>query len=269
MAGLRRFGTAGLRTPRGARAPTTDGRAPGTCPQAGSRPGPPLRPPPPAAARPLGALRHGAGGASADGPHGQGRRRNGGRGVRAGRRRFSPQAVPSARAVGAAGRGVGPPPDVTGTAVRFVDVYVLRDAPADPAVLVLRRARAGRSPGTWEAVHGAIEIGETAVQAALRELREEPGLAPARVYNASRVEAFSRHAQDQAAFIPLLLALLAPRAAVRVSAEHDAFEWLAPAAALARVTWARMRRALEGSLRLFGQGGGNLGGVLDGVFRGL
>jgi len=156
---------------------------------------------------------------------------------------------------------------VTGTAVRFVDVYVLRDAPADPAVLVLRRARAGRSPGTWEAVHGTIESGETAVQAALRELREETGLAPARLYNASRVEAFYRHAQDEVALIPVFVALVAADAAVRVSAEHDAFEWLAPAAALARVTWPRMRRALEDSLALFGKGGGNWGGLLDDVLR--
>jgi 8-oxo-dGTP pyrophosphatase MutT (NUDIX family) len=156
---------------------------------------------------------------------------------------------------------------VTGTAVRFVDVYVLRDTPDDPAILLLRRAAAGRSPGTWEAVHGAIEAGETPVQAALRELREETGLAPARLYNASRVESFYRHIQDEIALIPVFVALVAADRAVRVSAEHDEFEWLAPAAALSRVTWPRMRRALEDALALFGKGGGNRGGLLDDVLR--
>jgi 8-oxo-dGTP pyrophosphatase MutT (NUDIX family) len=157
---------------------------------------------------------------------------------------------------------------VTGTAVRFVDVYVLRDAPADPRVLVLRRAPSGgRSPATWEAVHGAIEPGETAVQAALRELTEETGLAPARFYNASRVEAFYRHVQDEVCLIPVFVAVVAADAAVRVSAEHDAFEWLAPEAAAARVAWPRMRRALEDALALFGKGGGNRGGLLDDVLR--
>jgi dATP pyrophosphohydrolase len=156
---------------------------------------------------------------------------------------------------------------VTGTAVRFVDVYVLRGTPADPAILVLRRSNAGRSPGTWEAVHGAIETGETAVQAALRELVEETGLAPERLYNASRVEAFYRHAQDEVALIPVFVALVARDAAVRVSMEHDAFEWLPPDAALARVTWPRMRRALEDTLALFGKGGGHWGGLLDDVLR--
>ena len=157
---------------------------------------------------------------------------------------------------------------MTGTAVRFVDVYVLRDGPGEPAVLVLRRAPSGgRSPGTWEAVHGAIEAGETAVQAALRELREETGLEPARLYNASRVDAFYRHAQDEVALIPVFVAVVARDAAVRVSAEHDAFEWLAPAAALERVTWPRMRRALEDACALLGKGGGKWGGLLDDVLR--
>lgn len=156
---------------------------------------------------------------------------------------------------------------MTGTAVRFVDVYVLRDAPADPDILVLRRAAAGRSPGTWEAVHGAIEAGETAVQAALRELREETGLTPERFYNASRVEAFYRHGADEVALIPVFVALVARDAAVRVSAEHDAFEWLTPAAAAERVTWPRMRRALQDALALFGKGGGKRGGLLDDVLR--
>ena len=156
---------------------------------------------------------------------------------------------------------------MSGTAVRFVDVYVLRDGPADPAVLVLRRSPAGRSPGSWEAVHGAIESGETAVQAALRELREETGLAPERFYNASRVDAFYRHAQDEVALIPVFVAVVAAGAVVRVSAEHDAFEWLAPDDALARVTWPRMQRALGDTLALFGKGGGNRGGLLDDVLR--
>lgn len=157
---------------------------------------------------------------------------------------------------------------MTGTAVRFVDVYVLRDAPPDLTVLVLRRAPAGgRSPGTWEAVHGAIEAGETAVQAALRELREETGLTPERLYNASRVEAFYRHTQDEVALIPVFVAFVAADAAVRVSVEHDAFDWLAPADAAERVAWPRMRRALRDALALFRKGGGKWGGLLDDVLR--
>src|SRR5437762_14258642 len=44
---------------------------------------------------------------------------------------------------------------------------------SDLEVLVLRRGPDGRSPGSWETVHGTVDPGETPVAAALRELQEE------------------------------------------------------------------------------------------------
>ena len=55
--------------------------------------------------------------------------------------------------------------------VAYIDLLVLRGASETLEVLCLRRGPKGRSPGSWEAVHGHIEDGETAVQAVLRELK--------------------------------------------------------------------------------------------------
>ncbi|MDP3909248.1 MAG: NUDIX domain-containing protein [Gemmatimonadales bacterium] len=131
-------------------------------------------------------------------------------------------------------------------------------------VLVLRRGTRGRCPGSWETVHGTIEPGETPVQASLRELREETGLVPERLYNASRTEAFYRHRTDDVALIPVFAAFVARGAAVTLSAEHDRAEWLAPDAAAQRFAWPRERRALEDILSIVG---GGEGGLLDDVLR--
>lgn len=128
--------------------------------------------------------------------------------------------------------------------VAFVDVYVLRMGPVGLEVLVLRRSQAGRCPGSWEVVHGSIEAGETPGAAALREMREETGLSPARLYNLSRVESFYRHRTDEIGFIPVFAALV-EAAEVRLSTEHEAAEWLSLAAAAGRLAWPRERRALE------------------------
>ncbi len=153
---------------------------------------------------------------------------------------------------------------MTEVAVAFVDAYVLRACGAGLEVLVLRRGPSGRSPGSWETVHGHIEPGETPVQAALREVREETGLEPARLYNLSRVEAFYRHRTDEIALIPVFAGVVDGAAPARHSSEHDRAEWLAPAAAAARFSWPRERRALEDVLSILGSGDA---GLLEDVLR--
>ncbi len=147
--------------------------------------------------------------------------------------------------------------------VTFVDVYPLRRAGLTLEVLALRRAPGGRCNGAWEVVHGSIEEGETPLQAALRELGEETGLAPERLYNLSRVETFYRHRVDEVAFIPVFAAFV-QNAAVRLSSEHEAFEWLSFPAARERLAWPRERRALEDIEVLLGRGNA---GELEDVLR--
>lgn len=152
------------------------------------------------------------------------------------------------------------------TAIRvcFVDTFVLRRGGVEWEVLVLRRSARGRNPGSWETVHGTIEPGETPVQASLRELREETGLAPERFYNLSRIEGFYQHRTDELAIIPAFAALVAADALPRLSDEHDACVWLPPDEAARRFAWPRERRALDDVLSIVGVEGG---GLLDDVLR--
>ena len=108
-----------------------------------------------------------------------------------------------------------------------------------------RPHRAGRAPG----------------EAAQRELREETGLAPLRLYNLSRVELFYQHRQDEVALVPVFVAFVAPEAEVALSGEHDRSEWLPVAEAVHRLAWPRERRALEDAVTLLG--GGSAGPVED------
>ena len=146
----------------------------------------------------------------------------------------------------------------------FVDTYALRGAGDRLEVLALRRGARDRNPGSWETIHGTIEPGETPVQASLRELREETGLAPEKFYNLSRTEAFYQHRTDELALIPVFAAFVAPGATVQLSPEHDRAEWLNARDAAGRFAWPRERRAMEDILSIVG--GGNAG-LLEDVLR--
>lgn len=153
---------------------------------------------------------------------------------------------------------------MTDIRVMFVDTFVLRGAGEGLRVLVLRRAAGRTRAGAWEIVHSTIEPGETPVQTSRRELKEETGLTPVSLYNLSRTEAFYQHDTDVLAVIPVFAAFVAEGAPVTIADEHDAYEWLTPADAGARLAWPRERRALEDVLSMVG---GGSAGLLDGVLR--
>ncbi len=153
---------------------------------------------------------------------------------------------------------------MTSVRASLVDVYVLRMMGASLECLALRRAVSGRCPGSWESVHGHIEPGEQPAAAAARELQEETGLMPLRLYNLSRVELFYQHRTDEVALVPVFAAFVDPNAGVRLGPEHDGFEWLTPAAARLRFAWPREGRALDDIETLLGSG---TGGSVEDVLR--
>lgn len=156
-----------------------------------------------------------------------------------------------------ASSGAGP----AGIRVSLIDLYVLRGTGSDLRCLVLRRARGTRCTGAWEVVHGHIEPGETPIEAARREMHEETGLTPARLFNVSRVEAFYQHRTNEVALVPVFAAFVDDAAEPSLGSEHDAAEWLTAEDARARVAWPREARAIEDIVRMLGTG--SAGAIAD------
>lgn len=147
--------------------------------------------------------------------------------------------------------------------VSLVDVLVLRRAGTSLECLLLRRSTVGRSPGSWEMVHGHVDAGESAKEAALRELQEETGLAPLSFYNLSRVESFYLHKRDVVSLVAMFAAFV-DRAPVQLSEEHDDAVWLPVDEARRRFSWPREVRCLDDALHLVGSGDA---GALEDVLR--
>ncbi|MBF8262677.1 MAG: hypothetical protein HW387_342 [Parachlamydiales bacterium] len=124
-----------------------------------------------------------------------------------------------------------------------VSAYVICETSEGPRYLLIRRCGSSLF-GTWQMVTGGIESGETASQAALREIREETGLEPSKMYCGDVVETFYVKTRDRVAFVPVFVAFV-DQTDVRLSpSEHDAFEWLPFEMAQKRLSWAEQRRTI-------------------------
>ena len=91
---------------------------------------------------------------------------------------------------------------------------------------------------------GTIE-GEVAVQTALREIQEETGLTPVKLYSADAVETFFLHSQNKVIFVPVFVAFVEETNVQLCVDEHDAYEWLPFEEARNKLVWAEQRRIIS------------------------
>jgi dATP pyrophosphohydrolase len=127
----------------------------------------------------------------------------------------------------------------------MIDVYPFRRGETGVDFLLLKRAPAIWLGGTWQAVHGKIETGETAPQAALRELREETGLRPLGFWQLEFVNTFYVAKQDRILMCACFAAEVAADAVVRLSDEHTDYRWEPYEQALRSYMWPGQRRAIR------------------------
>jgi type II secretory ATPase GspE/PulE/Tfp pilus assembly ATPase PilB-like protein/8-oxo-dGTP pyrophosphatase MutT (NUDIX family) len=139
--------------------------------------------------------------------------------------------------------------------VGTVDVFLVERELGEWRVLTLQRSLSTRCPGAWETVHGRIEPGEEPEDAALREVREETGLAVQRLYNVT-VQPFYLHHVHTVELAVVFAAFVDSAAPVTLGEEHSRYEWLDAVAAAGRFFWPRERSALQEALHLFRTGDG-------------
>jgi dATP pyrophosphohydrolase len=128
----------------------------------------------------------------------------------------------------------------------MVSCHVVRpdDSGRSHEFLQLRRAAADYMGGTWQTMRGTAHPGETASQAALRELREETGLTPKEFYRLSFLESFYLVHDETIWHCPCFVAVVARDARVVLNEEHEAFRWTPRDRIEAETMWAGERQVV-------------------------
>ena len=119
----------------------------------------------------------------------------------------------------------------------------------DYEFLQLKRAATDYMGGTWQTVAGCMEQGETAWQAALRELNEETGLDPLEFYRSGIIGSFyipgPTANSDQLFHQIQFLAIVGRDAEVVLNEEHDDMRWITRAEINSKFMWSEDRSILR------------------------
>lgn len=127
---------------------------------------------------------------------------------------------------------------------RQVEVHIFRRRSRRVEFLLLRRSPHRSLAGVWQPVTGGIEPREPAFQAAARELFEETGLTPLRLWALEHVAVFYEPARDGVFVVPTFAAEISWTDPVHLSDEHDRYQFASAAHAARLVLWETQRAAL-------------------------
>ncbi len=107
---------------------------------------------------------------------------------------------------------------------RVVDAYVFRRTDDGLKFLLMKRAETKLYEHLWQGVAGKIEADEEAWEAAIRELKEETGFDPVRIFVADHVSRFYEKHGDRINLVPVF-GIEVDREDVTLSEEHCDYKW--------------------------------------------
>jgi dATP pyrophosphohydrolase len=126
---------------------------------------------------------------------------------------------------------------------RGVIAFVVAGSGDAARVLLLKRKTA--PIGAWCPVSGRIEAGENAWQTTLREIGEETALKAGTLFTTGITDSFYDPAANTIELMPVFLFMIAREETVTLDEAQSEYAWLDVDAALAQLTFAGHKTALE------------------------
>jgi len=128
--------------------------------------------------------------------------------------------------------------------VRVVDCYIYRHTTDGIRFLLMKRNLNKIYEHLWQGVAGKIEKGETASEAAVRELKEETGLSPVNIFVADHVSRFYEVHGDRINLVPVF-GIEVDSENVILSEEHISYKWADIDEALNTLVWNGQKKGIQ------------------------
>ena len=111
--------------------------------------------------------------------------------------------------------------------------------------LILKRVQDGPYPNIWQMVTGAIHENEKAYKTAIREIKEETGLVPLRMWTLPNINSFYSSEDDCIFMIPVFAVEVKINDLVTLSSEHSEFNWIDKDEMIKLLAWPGQKKSVE------------------------
>lgn len=127
----------------------------------------------------------------------------------------------------------------------MIEAHIFRIKKDKIEFLLLKRSENEIYPGLWQMVSGTIHDGETAYQAALREILEETNLNPKKLWVVPNINSFYSPEKNHISFLPVFAAQVKYNSKVILSDEHTKFIWCTKEKAKKMLAWVGQRKCVD------------------------
>ena len=133
---------------------------------------------------------------------------------------------------------------MTDIKIRVIDCHIAYKNGNDWQFLMLKRSKNRIYPSIWQGVTGKINDKEKPYITAIRELFEETGLKPSRMWSIDTVNLFYDSNDDIMNLIPVFGVQVLTKN-IKISDEHSEFQWCNINQAIKLLTWEQQKKGIQ------------------------
>ena len=127
----------------------------------------------------------------------------------------------------------------------LIEAHIFRKSNIGMEFLLLKRAETVAYSGLWQMVTGKAKKDEPAYKTALREIKEETGLVPEKLWVAPNINSFYDQHRDAISSLPVFACRVAANSNVILSNEHCEFQWAKPETAKRLLAWPGQKKSVD------------------------
>lgn len=127
----------------------------------------------------------------------------------------------------------------------MIEAHIFSEIEEGLKFLLLKRSDKVIYPGIWQPVTGKIKKNETAYEAAIREIKEETGIVPKKLWVIPNINTFYNHNKDVISFIPVFGVSVEVNTKIKISNEHCQYGWFTPEESKKLLAWPGQKKSVE------------------------